>query len=76
MQAVTVNFAERKVELADRPEPKIESDQQVLMQILEVGVCGTDREICSFDYGRPPEGEPVLVLGHENFGRVLEVGSA
>jgi glucose 1-dehydrogenase len=38
---------------------------QVLLRTLEVGVCGTDREISEGLFGAPPEGERLLVLGHE-----------
>ena len=46
----------------------------VLVKVLRVGVDGTDREINEAMYGRAPEGEPYLILGHENFGRVEAVG--
>jgi threonine dehydrogenase-like Zn-dependent dehydrogenase len=46
----------------------------VRVKVLRVGVDGTDREINDAQYGRAPEGEPYLILGHENFGRVEEVG--
>jgi threonine dehydrogenase-like Zn-dependent dehydrogenase len=39
-------------------------------------VCGTDREICSFDYGTPPSGCEHLVIGHESLGEVVDVGPA
>jgi threonine dehydrogenase-like Zn-dependent dehydrogenase len=42
------------------------------VRILDVGVCGTDREICCFDYGLPPEGSEHLVIGHETLGEVVE----
>ena len=38
---------------------------EVLVRTLEVGVCGTDREISEGQFGIAPEGEPLLVLGHE-----------
>jgi glucose 1-dehydrogenase len=38
---------------------------EVLVRTLEVGVCGTDREISEGLFGVPPEGESLLVLGHE-----------
>src|SRR5207248_7343756 len=38
---------------------------EVLVRTLEVGVCGTDREISEGVFGSAPEGEPLLVLGHE-----------
>ena len=44
----------------------------VLVQTLAVGLCGTDIEIVSGQYGTAPPGAQLLVLGHENLGRVLE----
>jgi threonine dehydrogenase-like Zn-dependent dehydrogenase len=41
---------------------------------LDVGICGTDKEICHFDYGTPPVDSDYLVLGHEGLGEVMEVG--
>ena len=58
----------------DFPEPQLNSPTAVKLRILNVGVCGTDREIASFDYGTPPEGFDYLVLGHESVGEVVEVG--
>ncbi|AUX20975.1 glucose dehydrogenase [Sorangium cellulosum] len=43
-----------------------------LVEVLAVGVCGTDREIVEGQYGAAPPGEERLVLGHESLGRVLE----
>ena len=58
-------------ELSDVPEPAT-GDGDVLVQVEAVGVCGTDREIVAGEYGRAPDGEQRLVLGHEALGRVLE----
>lgn len=44
--------------------------------MIEVGICGTDKEICHFEYGSPPQGSPYLVLGHESLAEVVEIGSA
>lgn len=38
---------------------------EVLVRTLEVGVCGTDREISEGIFGIAPEHESTLVLGHE-----------
>ena len=43
---------------------------QLLLRVLEVGVCGTDREISEGVFGVPPDGEAELVLGHELLGVV------
>ena len=76
MKAVAVFPEQKSVKVvSDHPEPKLERATDVMLQMLEVGVCGTDREIARFDYGTPPSGSPYLVLGHESLGRVLEVGS-
>ena len=42
--------------------------------MLRVGVDGTDWEINEGLYGAPPPGEEILIIGHENFGRVEAVG--
>jgi glucose 1-dehydrogenase len=46
----------------------------VLVRVLEVGVCGTDREISHGLFGVAPDGERELVLGHEVLGKVERDG--
>jgi glucose 1-dehydrogenase len=43
---------------------------EVLLRVLEVGVCGTDREISEGMFGVPPDDDVELVLGHEMLGVV------
>lgn len=76
MRAVAAFPADRTVRLVDHPAPQIEAPADVIVQILDIGICGTDREIARFDYGSPPPGSPYLVIGHESLGQVIEVGSA
>lgn len=76
MQAIAVRPSRKELELIEIPRPVIESPTQVRVRILEVGVCGTDREICAFEYGTPPPGTEHLVIGHESLGEVIEVGTA
>lgn len=57
----------------DAPSPVL-TPGSVRVGVLECGVCGTDRDIVSGLYGTPPQGQTSLILGHENFGRVREVG--
>ena len=46
--------------------PAVEAREgEVLVRTLEVGVCGTDREISEGLFGIAPKGESMLVLGHE-----------
>jgi glucose 1-dehydrogenase len=75
MKALAVLPNRREVRLVDHPAPRIAGDTQLLIRSLEVGICGTDREICSFEYGQPPAGSDYLVLGHESLGEVVEVGA-
>ena len=74
MKAIAVTPETRRVELVDHPEPRIASAKDVKVRILDVGVCGTDREICAFEYGMPPAGSDHLVIGHESLGEVVEIG--
>jgi len=74
VKAGAVFPAQRRVEIVDLAEPKIASSTQVKLRILEVGVCGTDREICQFHHGTAPEGSDFLVLGHESLAEVVEAG--
>ena len=63
--------------LANLPEPSLRDvpdGRGVLVEVLRVGVDGTDAEINAGEYGAAPEGYDLLVTGHESFGRVLEVG--
>ncbi|MBA2713719.1 MAG: glucose 1-dehydrogenase [Rubrobacteraceae bacterium] len=78
MKAVAV-FPGKKdsLHLADLPEPAVDdvpNGRGVLVEVLRVGVDGTDKEINDAEYGAAPEGYDFLVTGHESFGRVLEVG--
>ena len=55
--------------------PAVEAREgEVLVRTLEVGVCGTDREISEGLFGIPPEDGPTLVLGHEALGVVERDG--
>lgn len=74
MRSITVTPATQRVSLVDRPRPQVESGTDVLLRILDVGVCGTDREICRFEYGTPPPAEEHLVIGHEAVAEVVAVG--
>src|SRR5256714_6048988 len=76
MRAVGVVPGKRAVTMVSHAAPKITSSSHVKIRTIEVGICGTDREICNFEYGTPPEGSEFLVLGHEALGEVVEVGSS
>jgi threonine dehydrogenase-like Zn-dependent dehydrogenase len=55
--------------------PAVEAREgEVLVRTLEVGVCGTDREISEGLFGIAPEDERLLVLGHEALAVVERSG--
>ena len=65
------------VHLADLKNPSVNdvpNGRGVLVRILKVGVDGTDKEINAAEYGAAPNGYEFLVIGHEGFGQVEEVG--
>src|SRR5215469_10319882 len=76
MQAVAVFPSQKKLELVDVPQPELQGPNDVLLRVREVGLCGTDREISSFEYGSPPPGSDHLILGHESLAEAIEVGRA
>src|SRR5215471_4742876 len=74
MRAVVVVPQEKSVRLVERSVPDKPRGSEVLLRTVEVGICGTDREIASFEYGTPPPGATELVLGHEALAEVVEAG--
>ncbi len=76
MKAVAVFPKSRDVKIIEHEEPRITRPTEVKLRMLEVGVCGTDKEIASVEYGSPPESSDYLIIGHESLGEVIEVGAA
>jgi glucose 1-dehydrogenase len=78
MKAVAVIPGQaNSIHLAELPKPSVQeipNGRGVLVQVLRVGVDGTDKEINAAEYGQAPPGYDFLVIGHECFGRVMEVG--
>jgi len=70
---VTTPGVPHSVAVAEVAAPERRADR-VLLRPLEVGVCGTDREIVEGRFGSPPVGEPFLVLGHELLAEVADDG--
>ena len=62
-------FDKNDLRLVDLPEPEV-ADNEVLLKIKKVGICGTDLHIYT---GGMPVQTP-LVLGHEFVGDVAKVG--
>ncbi|MDA8266347.1 MAG: glucose 1-dehydrogenase [Actinomycetota bacterium] len=72
MKAITVlPGTAGSAQLDDLAEPH-EADGPVLVEVIAVGICGTDLEISGGEYGWAPAGHKRLVLGHESIGRVSQ----
>jgi threonine dehydrogenase-like Zn-dependent dehydrogenase len=76
MKAVGVFPGKHEVKLIEQAEPQVSAPDDVKLRMIAVGVCGTDHEICAFEYGTPPPGSDHFVLGHESLAEVVETGSA
>jgi glucose 1-dehydrogenase len=74
VQALVVTPGEaHSSRVTDVPEPRAR-EGEVLLRALEVGVCGTDREISEGLFGEPEEEGRPLILGHELLARVERDG--
>ena len=76
MRAVVTRPGEGRAWLAELDEPVVQAPDDVLVDMVRVGVCGTDRHVMARGFGprQLPAGSDVLVLGHEAVGRVNSVG--
>jgi threonine dehydrogenase-like Zn-dependent dehydrogenase len=62
----------RDVAVEQVPDPRVEKPTDVLVKILATNICGSDLHM----YEGRTDVETGKVLGHENLGEVVEVGSA
>ena len=76
MKAIAITPGKTGVSLIDVLEPVIKSPEEIKVRILQVGICGTDREEVTGGRANPPAGKHQLVIGHEMFGQVVETGTA
>ena len=62
-----------KLVLKQRPVPKVEKPNEVLIQVEATGICGTDIHILEV----PPRHAATagVILGHEFAGRIADIGS-
>jgi threonine dehydrogenase-like Zn-dependent dehydrogenase len=74
MPAIAARRGSREPILISPPLPTEPRDDEVLCETLELGVCGTDREILHSAQPWTPAGEDELILGHECLARVLATG--
>lgn len=74
MKALVKSKAEPGLWLEDVPVPE-PGINDVLIQVMRTGICGTDVHIYNWDAWAQKTIPPGLVVGHEFVGRVVEVGS-
>lgn len=76
MNAIAVIPKTKTVRIVDRPEPSIAAPDEIKLRILREGICGTDRQEAAGGRAKAPSAHDDLMLGHEMFGRVVDVGPA
>ena len=72
MQALTITPGQANtasVQDVSEPDPH---EGRLLVKALELGLCGTDFELISAEYGWAPPGKAQLIIGHESLGTVVE----
>ncbi|HYO83627.1 MAG TPA: alcohol dehydrogenase catalytic domain-containing protein [Bryobacteraceae bacterium] len=74
MRAIAIDYTRRELTDREVPEPGIRHQDEVLLEVLQVGVCGTDRDLAALRIGRGPDGDEYLVPGHEAACRILQAG--
>lgn len=74
MRAIAITPGTAGARLITRPEPELTAPDQVKLQVVRVGVCGTDREEVTGGRALAPAGQTELVIGHEMMGKVVEIG--
>lgn len=74
MKALVKKHREPGLWLDDVPQPEI-GINDVLIQVLRTGICGTDVHIYKWDAWAQKTIPVPMVVGHEFVGRIVEVGS-
>ncbi len=75
INAIGVRKGSTEPELFRIEAPRITKPSEALLEMVNVGVCGTDKDIIENSLVDAPEGDDKLILGHEGLGKVAETGS-
>jgi threonine dehydrogenase-like Zn-dependent dehydrogenase len=76
MKSISIIPGTTTITLVDQPEPEVVSPDDIKVHVLQVGICGTDREEVAGGRALAMAGQNSLVIGHEMFSRVVQVGSS
>lgn len=61
-----------KIQLSDRPKPKVQLPTDAIVRVLKTTICGTDLHIVKGDLPNVTSGR---ILGHEGVGVIDQIGS-
>ncbi len=75
MQAIAKIKAGPGLSLIDAPIPKPKADE-LLLKIKACSICGTDIHIYNWESPWDSKIKPPMIIGHEGFGEVVEIGKA
>lgn len=75
MKVITLVPGTAEPHLSDRPEPGLQTANDIKLRVIDVGICGTDRAEAGGGRADAPPGASDLVIGHEMLGQIVEVGS-
>lgn len=75
MKAISLVPHTTMVSLTNISEPQLTSSYDVKIKVLQVGICGTDKEEVAGGRADALKGKMQMVIGHEMFGQVVETGN-
>jgi threonine dehydrogenase-like Zn-dependent dehydrogenase len=74
MKAIALVPHTTNLSVTDILEPSLMSPHDIKLRVLQVGICGTDKEEAAGGRADAPIGKQQLIIGHEMFGQVTETG--
>ena len=75
MKSIAIIPGSTNLGIKEIKEPFINSPDEIKLKVLQVGICGTDREMAEGGRADAPKGRKELIIGHEMFGQVVETGT-
>lgn len=75
MKALAITPGVAEAEIIEIAEPEVSFPTEIKLKVLEVGICGTDREEVLGGRADAPPQASHLIIGHEMLGQVVDTGS-
>lgn len=72
MRAITIEPGVANSVLFEWIQKPVPAADELLVQTLAIGICGTDHELVRGSYGWAPPHRKRLIIGHESLGRVAQ----